>query len=318
MRTTAPRFLPVLRTTRRVAIAAFAVAGGLALSSCATFSRNSDAAVVNGTEIPRDRLESFIEEFAANQQLPLADGVVQLEDARNLLAGMIKANAYTTFLREQGKPLTDAQRNSVRDQLDGGGIENLSKELQAVIIEVNAATEAINEIGAPSDAAIEKLYAERPSLTGAMCASHVVVKKKETAEKVLSVLAKGAKFADVAKKYSIEPAAKTSGGALMGQSEDGATNPCMSILEYQQNFDPAFTRGAIAARAGIPYGPVQSSFGWHVILLAPWDAVKGDVLSLVKAEPGPNLATGWLANAEITIDPAYGRWDAATGTIAAS
>jgi hypothetical protein len=295
VRTTAPRFLPVLRTTRRVAVAAFAVAGGLALSSCATFSRNSDAAVVNGNEIPRDRLESFIEEFAANQQLPLADGVVQLEDARNLLAGMIKANAYTTFLREQGKPLTDAQRNSVRDQLDGGGIENLSKELQAVIIEVNAATEAINEIGAPSDAAIEKLYAERPSLTGAMCASHVVVKK-----------------------YSIEPAAKTSGGALMGQSEDGATNPCMSILEYQQNFDPAFTRGAIAARAGIPYGPVQSSFGWHVILLAPWDAVKDDVLSLVKAEPGPNLATGWLANAEITIDPAYGRWDAATGTIAAS
>jgi parvulin-like peptidyl-prolyl isomerase len=313
VRTTAP-FI----NRRRVATSAFALAGVLALSSCATFTRNSDAAVVNGKEIPRDRLEAFIDEFAANQQLPLADGIVKLDDARNLLAGMIKADAYTSFLREQGSPLTDKQRDAVREQLASQNVGDLSKDLQNVIIEVNAATEAINDFTAPADDKIEKMYAQQPSLTGAMCASHVVVKKKETAEMVLSRLAKGAKFADMAKKYSIEPAAKTSGGALQGQSEDGTTSPCMSILEYQQNFDPAFTRGAIAAQAGVPYGPVQSSFGWHVILLAPWDDVKDDVLSLVKAEPGPNLATGWLANADISVDPAYGRWDAATGTIAAS
>lgn len=313
MRTTAP-FI----NRRRVATSAFALAGALALSSCATFTRNSDAAVVNGKEIPIDRLEAFIDEFAANQQLPLADGIVKLDDARNLLAGMIKADAYTSFLREQGSPLTDKQRDAVREQLASQNVGDLSKDLQNVIIEVNAATEAINDFTAPADDKIEKMYAQQPSLTGAMCASHVVVKKKETAEMVLSRLAKGAKFADMAKKYSIEPAAKTSGGALQGQSEDGTTSPCMSILEYQQNFDPAFTRGAIAAQAGVPYGPVQSSFGWHVILLAPWDDVKDDVLSLVKAEPGPNLATGWLANADISVDPAYGRWDAATGTIAAS
>lgn len=313
MRTTAP-----FPTRRRVVASAFALAGVLALSSCATFTRNSDAAVVNGKEIPIDRLEAFIDEFAANQQLPLADGIVQLDDARNLLAGMIKADAYTSFLREQGSPLTNKQRDAVREQLASQNVGDLSKDLQNVIIEVNAATEAINDFKAPADDKIEKMYAQQPSLTGAMCASHVVVKKKETAEMVLSRLAKGAKFADMAKKYSIEPAAKTSGGALQGQSEDGTTSPCMSILEYQQNFDPAFTRGAIAAQAGVPYGPVQSSFGWHVILLAPWDDVKDDVLSLVKAEPGPNLATGWLANADISVDPAYGRWDSATGTIAAS
>lgn len=313
MRTTAP-----FHTRRRVAASAFVLAGVLALSSCATFTRNSDAAVVNGKEIPIDRLEAFINEFAANEQLPLAGGIVQLEDARNLLAGMIKADAYTSFLREQGSPLTDKQRDAVREQLASQNVGDLSEDLQNVIIEVNAATEAINDFKAPADGKIEKLYAQGPSLTGAMCASHIVVKKKETAEMVLSRLAKGAKFADMAKKYSTEPAAKTSGGALQGQSEDGTTSPCMSILEYQQNFDPAFTRGAIAAKAGVPYGPVQSSFGWHVILLAPWDDVKDDVLSLVAAEPGPNLATGWLANADITVDPAYGRWDAATGTIAAS
>mgnify|MGYP003337527131 FL=1 len=91
----------------------------------------------------------------------------------------------------------------------------------------------------------------------------------------------------------------------------------MSILEYQQGFDPAFTAGAIAAKAGVPYGPVQSSFGWHVILLEKWDTVADAALEIVKAQPGPNLATGWLANADISVDPAYGRWSPATGSITA-
>jgi hypothetical protein len=146
VRTTAP--FPV---RRRVVTTGFAIAGVLALSSCATFTRNSDAAVVNGNEIPRDRLESFIDEFAANQQLPLADGIVQLDDARNLLAGMIKADAYTSFLKEQGKPLTDAQRDAVRERLAAQNAGDLSKELEAVIVDVNAATDAINDLEAPAE-----------------------------------------------------------------------------------------------------------------------------------------------------------------------
>lgn len=294
-----------------------ALVATFALSACATFTNNSNAATVEGRDIPRDELESFIDEFASNDQLELVDGVVQVDDARNLLAGMIKADVYSSFLDDFGAPLTKAQRDAMRAELGDENLGKLSDDLQNLIITINAATQAIKDVDAPTDAKIEKLYAESPSLTGAMCASHIVVKKKETAQKMLSLLANGAKFADLAKKYSTEPAAKTSGGKLEGQTADGKTTPCMSILEYQQSFDPAFTRGALAARAGVPYGPVQSSFGWHVILLAPWDDVKSDVLDLVSAEPGPNLATGWLANADITVDPAYGRWDSATGTIAA-
>jgi len=298
--------------------APLAIAGLLALSGCATFTNNGTAATVNGRDISRDTLETFIDEFAANDQLPLTDGVVAGDDARNLLAGIIKADAYRSFLAEAGSPLTKAQRDAVREQLGDQNLGNLSKDLEALVVDINAATKAITDLKAPGDAKIEKLYNENPSRTGAMCASHIVVKKKETAQKVVSMLSNGAKFADLAKKYSIEPAAKESGGALQGQTADGKSSPCMSILDYQQNFDPAFTRGALAARAGVPYGPVKTSFGWHVILLAPWDDVKDAALAIVAADPGPNLATGWLANADISVDPTYGRWDPATGTIAAS
>jgi len=300
------------------AVAPLTVAGLLTLSGCATFTDNSTAASIDGRDISRDTLEGFIDEFAANDQLPLTDGVVAADDARNLLAGVIKADAYQSFLDEFGAPLTKAQRDDVRQQLGDQSIGKLSKDLQDLVVDINAATTAITDFKMPAAEKIEKLYAESPSLTGALCARHIVVKKKKTAQKMLSMLANGAKFTDLAKKYSIEPAAKETGGALQGQTADGKASPCMSILEYQQGFDPAFTRGALAAKAGVPYGPVQSSFGWHVILLAPWDEVKDAALAVVSADPGPNLATGWLANADISVDPAYGRWDPATGTIAAS
>lgn len=309
------RFLPNFRRVQAVGICA---AGLVALSACSPFSNNQTAATINGTAVSRDTLEGYIAEFAANQQLPMSNGVIASDDARGVLAGMIKAKAYNQYLDSIGKPLTAAQRAPIMKELAAQGAGNLSKNLQNLIVDINAATAAISQLKAPSASTIKRLYNESPSLTGAICARHIVVKKKKTAEKILAMLSNGADFASLAKKYSIEPAAKTSGGALEGQAADGTRTPCMSILDYQQNFDPAFTAGALAAKAGVPYGPVQSSFGWHVILLSKWDDVKESALALVKSQPGANLATGWVAHAKISVDPAYGHWVPATGSIAAN
>ena len=309
------RFLP---NFRRIAATGVCVAAIATLGACSPFSNNSTAATINGSSVSRDTLESYIAEFAANQQLPSNDGVISADDARGVLAGVIKAKAYSGYLESIGKPLTSAQRAAVLKEIANQGVGKLSKSLQSLIVDINAATVAIKDLKAPSDAAIEKLYNESPSLTGALCVRHIVVKKKETAAKMLGLLSNGADFAALAKKYSIEPAAKKSGGALAGQTADGMATPCMSLLDYQQNFDPAFTAGVLAAKAGVPYGPVQTSFGWHVILLEKWEDVSDAALAIVKADPGANLATGWLAHADITVDPAYGHWVPATGSIAAN
>ncbi len=310
-----PRIVHPRHRAAKTAVVTLIVIAGLA--SCTPFSNNSTAATVDGRSISRDKLESIISEFVKSQQLPITDGVIAADDARSVLAGMIKANAYGSFLAELDQPVTKAQRAAVEKELEAQNPGKLSNDLRNLIIGLNSATAAIKELKAPSDDAIKRLYEKSPSLTGALCARHIVVKKKTTADRILRRLAAGDDFVALAKKYSIEPAAKTTGGALGGQTADGKPTPCMSILEYQQGFDPAFTAGAIAAKAGVPYGPVQSSFGWHVILLEKWDAVADAALEIVKAQPGPNLATGWLANADISVDPAYGRWSPATGSITA-
>ena len=54
---------------------------------------------------------------------------------------------------------------------------------------------------------------------------------------------------------------------------------------------------------------MKSQFGWHVILIRPFDEVGDDLVTLVGSAPGDAALTGALGTADITVDPRYGRWD---------
>ena len=65
----------------------------------------------------------------------------------------------------------------------------------------------------------------------------------------------------------------------------------------------------------MPTDPVQSEFGWHVILVRPYDEVADDLLTLVSTAPGDAALTGELATADVSVDPRYGRWDPVRGDV---
>jgi hypothetical protein len=272
---------------------------------------------VNGVSISQESFEGFINEFSKIGQLNMPDGIAAGDDVRSILTAIIKENDYKVFLESIGKPVTAAQLKKVADGIADEKFKTLTPALQNLIVNLNAETAAVQALSAPTDAAIKKMYEENPSLTGVICASHILTKEKSTATKVLSELNKGGDFAKLAAKYSTESAAKKTGGRISGEDAKGVASRCMSLLDYQANFDPLFTAGAIAAQAGTPYGPVQSSFGYHVILVAPFADVAKDVIAFVKSAPGPLLATGHVTNSPISVDPAYGRWNPATASIVA-
>jgi len=92
--------------------------------------------------------------------------------------------------------------------------------------------------------------------------SHILVKDEKTANSVIAQLKKGAKFTDLAKKYSIDPGSKTKGGDL-GWS-DGS------------NYVPEFTAAVKSLKKGqYTVKPVKSQFGYHIIMLN--DTKKGSV-----------------------------------------
>lgn len=81
---------------------------------------------------------------------------------------------------------------------------------------------------------------------------HVVVEDEETVKKVKAELDSGKDFAEVAKEYSIEEPAQTTGGEL-------------GWITKATNMDEEFLKGAFALEKNVISEPVKSSFGYHII-----------------------------------------------------
>lgn len=139
--------------------------------------------------------------------------------------------------------------------------------------------------GAVSDADVKAKYEEMKKQAANQKqyeVSHILVKDQKTADDIIAQLNKGAKFADLAKKYSIDPGSKTKGGDL-GWS-DGS------------NYVPEFTKAVQGLQKGkYTTTPVKSQFGYHVIMLndvktgaantlPPFDKVKDQIKQQIQSE----------------------------------
>jgi peptidyl-prolyl cis-trans isomerase C len=138
-------------------------------------------------------------------------------------------------------------------------------------------------------------------------ASHILVAEKELADEIHAKLVEGADFAELAKEYGTD-GTKDRGGDL-GYFTHG-------------DMVPVFSDAAYGLEVGAFSEPVQSQFGWHLILLADkrerpapeYDAVReeigqklaGDAVkrSMEALRVGANIETP-----ETTLDPALIRRD---------
>jgi hypothetical protein len=83
--------------------------------------------------------------------------------------------------------------------------------------------------------------------------SHILVKDKALIDKIKAQLDKGGDFAALATKHSLDPGSKAKGGRL-GKISKGRTVP-------------QFERAAFTTAKGKYSAPVQSQFGWHIVLV---------------------------------------------------
>ena len=83
-------------------------------------------------------------------------------------------------------------------------------------------------------------------------AKHILVSTKEEAEKVLKELKAGAKFEDLARKYS-KDGSKEFGGDL-------------GYFTYEEMV-PEFSKAVFALKKGEVSQPVKTDYGWHIIKL---------------------------------------------------
>ena len=293
-----------------IRIIALPIVATFALASCGGSAKN-DAATVNGTSIDKTKLETTISQLADAGQITLDNGVAPMDAVRSVLAAIIRGEATSQVLAQYNVKVTDADTQAVIDQVSkDAGYDTLGQELKDLIIGLNSGDLALSRVKAPSEADVEKMYADAPASVGALCAQHILVKDESTATELLAKLNDGGDFKKLAGEYSIEPNAATTGGVL--GSTDG---DCISLSDYQSQFDAAFTAGALLAKAGVPTGPVKSSFGYHIIMIRPFADIKASLMLMLSKSPGMMLMSGYLATHDVIVASEYGRWDNATGKI---
>jgi parvulin-like peptidyl-prolyl isomerase len=154
---------------------------------------------------------------------------------KQLFKGDLKK--YRAELKKEG--LTEAElKLSLRTRL-------LSEQLQkAILKDVKVSSDDIKSYCDKNASACEQPES-RP-------ARHILVKTKAEADRIEAQLKAGASFAALARKYSLDPGTKKSGGEFPGGVPKG-------------QMVPAFDSAVFSLKTGQISKPIKTQYGWHII-----------------------------------------------------
>ena len=136
-------------------------------------------------------------------------------------------------------------------------------------------------------------------------ASHILVETKEEADAIVAELAAGADFADIARDKSKDPGSGANGGVLGWFSAGMMVKP--------------FEDAVLAAKVGEVTAPIESHFGWHIILVnetrtkaaPPLDDLREELSEELRDAAVQAVIAAATAKAQITktdvkdLDPAF-------------
>ncbi|MEM9464303.1 MAG: peptidylprolyl isomerase [Actinomycetota bacterium] len=222
------------------------------------------------------------------------------------LSNWLFLGAIEQVLADRGRPVT-------ADDIAAAGTQTGVPDPDSPLVRATAVSNVVFAFAEEQTASTDS-DAAPPEV---LCSSHILLDTEAEAAEVAALAQAGGDFAELAMTYSTGPSGPT-GGQL------GCT-PTASFV-------PEFGDGARANGVGIT-GPVQSSFGWHVIQvrsIGPGDLethpelTPADVDAFRQQQAGERLdafvdeivvEASALVAAGAEIDPAYGVWDEAIAQV---
>jgi foldase protein PrsA len=271
------------------------VIAALALAACGSGGSGGVAATVNGEDITVEEVEALI--TGDGEQIPKADFAGALgflvqqhivSDAAEAELGIVipedEITAEATALFEES-----ANGQTREEFLETQGItEELLQQFahsQLLVVEIGESLQ--EDVEQPSQEEIDELY----------CSSHILVATEQEANDVLSRIEAGEDFAALATELSTDTASGAQGGDL------GCSAP--------DTYDPAFAEALTTAAVDVPTAPVESEFGFHVILVRDDEEEAIETLTATAANEAANTwFTEQFEAAEVTVDETYGTWQA--------
>ncbi|MFF2175747.1 peptidylprolyl isomerase [Lysinibacillus sp. NPDC058147] len=212
----------------------------LALGACSNDSATNDE-VIASSKVGDITHNDLYEEMKAS----IGDQAFQFLMIKKVLSAKYKVteDEVNAQLEADKKQYGDNFETFIAQQ---GQTESSYKEsLKFKLLEEKALVEDV-------EVTEDEIKAGYENIKNEIQARHIVVEDEKTAKKVKAELESGKAFAEVAKEYSIEQAAQTTGGDL-------------GWFNKATNMDRKFLEGAFALKKNVISDPIQSSFGYHII-----------------------------------------------------
>jgi parvulin-like peptidyl-prolyl isomerase len=284
-------------------------AGALLLAACGSGS-NAVAATLNGEDITVSDIEALIDTgdesaiekatFAQLLGFEIQQRIITsaAEDDLGIVVSEDEIAAEADTFVEQ----TNTSGVSREEFLSSAGVtEEFLFEYahqQLLIAQVREALAA--DVAEPTQEEIDGVMTEAEA---AYCASHILVATEQEANDVLGRLEAGEDFATLATEVSTDTGSGAVGGDLG--------------CAIAENYVPEFASALSAAEVGVPTQPVETEFGYHVILLREDEVpAEADVIEDLKATAADTATNDWFLEqveaAEVTVTEEYGTWDSTT------
>ena len=287
-----------------VRMSAIALAVGLIAAACSG-GGGDVAATVDGTDITVADVERLISEDTEVTDELFAQSLstlIQWQITQQVAQDDLGIDLTEDQVAEQiDRVLAELGADSVAEVAASQGIgeELFTQYVRQLLIqdEVTAALEAATE--APDDEEVARELAENPLQWTVVCAGHVLVEGEDEANAALERLVGGESLADVAADVSTDPGSAANGGDL------GCSTPATYV--------EAFATASMEAPIGEPFGPVESEFGFHVIVVSErTEATTDEVREVIVQNATIEALDQWfidaIAGAEVVVDEQYGMW----------
>ena len=162
--------------------------------------------------------------------------------------------------------------------------------------------ELLTGAGPPAEEDLMAIYEASLGELSQVCAAHILVETEVEGNAAYDRAVAGEDFAALAMELSTGPSGPN-GGDL------GCSSPATYVEE--------FAAATLEADVGVPFGPVQTTFGWHVILvheriIPTFEDVRDGLAANLQQSEGNRQWVDWLTlvltEAEVSVEPEYGTW----------
>jgi foldase protein PrsA len=292
------------------------VLAALLLGACGSGSRQT-AATVNGTDITVGDVEALM--------VPPEEGTVSKEMFAQFLGFDIQWTIVSQSAEDEyGISFTDeeleaeadsifedaAQEGQTREEfLDANGVteEFLLQVANQQLLDEKLRELLAPDVEAPTQEEIDDARDVAAADLAEVCLSHILVATEDEANDVLGRLDAGEEFADLAAELSLDT----------GSGADGGVIECSP----PSRFVPEFADAAMAAEIGEVTEPVETQFGFHLILVSdrteadPADLPSDEELTQQLTDQAvATAANDWFIEqveaATVEVDEEFGTWQA--------